>query len=277
MLTHNIQNMDIISNTSDWKIIAYILYRLYENEEISIEEVKEKFKGKSLQKIINLIKEAMEPNGTVKIENDKIRRGTVYEKIKERKMVYNLVHELETKVSSRYDFSKSYTYISFPISLAKDLGGVESIYLAEVNQYNIRCRKIKVLDPFNLGIPNISCERFSDKRNLKIYYYFNPPLLPGQIVKWGYYMWNKELIRISEDNFDAIGSFVPYPTYYFKIKVELPWKPSWAEANELTVYSENLLDFDKIKTKHEFIQNENVLVLKIINPEMKTFVIRWKK
>ncbi|BFH74762.1 hypothetical protein SJAV_27060 [Sulfurisphaera javensis] len=266
--------MDIISNTSDWKIIAYILYRLYENEEISIEEVKEKFKGKSLQKIINLIKEAMEPNGTVKIENDKIRRGTVYEKIKERKMAYYLVHEVEAKVSPKYDLSKSYTYISFPISTVRELNGMESVYLAEAGYYSIRCRKIKVFDPFDLGTPNISCEKINNKGSLKISYSLNPSLLPGQIVKWGYYIWYKEFINERED---GVGSFVPYPTYYFKIKVELPWKPSWAEANELTVYSENLLDFDKIKTKHEFIQNENVLVLKIINPEMKTFVIRWKK
>ncbi|BFH73975.1 hypothetical protein SJAV_19190 [Sulfurisphaera javensis] len=231
----------------------------------------------------------MEANGTVKIEDGKIRKGSVFERYENRKIgyyfSYNISFVVDVSISPEGNVGKSYDVIGIPVHSTTKLIAVETLYYnKEIKEVLARCKKIKILDPFNLGIPNVDCEVSKDKDSIKVIYYPNPPLQPGHIIKWGAYFWHKgvyynkleEILNEQGVDYEGSGAAISDPTYYLKIRVELPWTPTWVDANEATILPVNRLSLDNIKAKHNFTQRGNILILEVINPEFLPYIIRWR-
>ena len=95
-------------------------------------------------------------------------------------------------------------------------------------------------DPLNgkdLGVVSFDVEK-KTKNDLVFKLKFDPPLHPGQIVSYGFYVWNKnhfsrtrkEAMERYKDEWVREGLAILDPTIKFGITVELPEEYEYAEA-----------------------------------------------
>lgn len=161
------------------KLISYILNRLSNEKEIPTSEIYDK-KIIQSNNLLDIINNLLVQNNTVKFEGDKIIRGNAYLMGKER---YVLQAKYVVKVSETGN--RSWSFTAFISPLLK----IEKLLFSPLNYYTsfpssvVRCGKINVIDPLNLGEVKSKCETFQKENRINFSIYFEPPLQAGQIAK----------------------------------------------------------------------------------------------
>ncbi|ARM74650.1 hypothetical protein [Acidianus manzaensis] len=266
------------------KIIGNVLFKLKEKGEIDIDELTN-LKAKK-DEIIPIIKNVLESTNIIKIEGDKLILNT---NLDSQKNILLLSSFTSISVSEKGDRSfktvKEITPIDQTDKIEHTIHKIDYPYSSKV----VRCSNPKIFDPLTLGKVKGSCKKLQEGKLIKFYINFTPPLKVGQFAKYRYSTWEKEYFGLTISDIEKKygidysyeGVAVVFPTHYVRIKINLPWIPSYANAFQtMRIPSEegsDRLAFNLIKgVNYRFHNEENTLILELFNPPMGEYGIKWK-
>ncbi|BFH74705.1 hypothetical protein SJAV_26490 [Sulfurisphaera javensis] len=257
--------------SSHIKLVSYIIYRLSKEEEIPISEINDKFKKTFRNNVLDVVNNLFVQNGTVEIQGDKLVRGKAYSLGKDR---YVPQAKYVIKESETGNKTWSYTYLFTPFTKLERLFATIRDFYKPLPPTIVKCRKISIIDPLNLGNVNYECEAHQ-KDNMMIFdVTFNPPLQAGQFAKIKFFSWIKhyygvtvkEIIERYGIDYSFENILISSPLYYLQFRLELPWKPSLIQVDNST----------KTPFQYNMKSIGNVYIFDIFNPPPATYSFMWR-
>ncbi|BFH74796.1 hypothetical protein SJAV_27400 [Sulfurisphaera javensis] len=260
------------------QLIASILNKLYNYDEIYITDIipdNRQYEGK-----YNIIKHVLEENGVIKIDGNKIKKGYIYN---ENKNYFVLKRDIKINVSERGDRAYSSLTELIPLTPLDKISHIMHKHHSKTSSDVVRCNKVRIYDPLNLGKVTADCKKQQQGNIVNIDVSFQPSLIPGQIVTWSYYTWDKEyygttieeIMKKYNVDYSSEGIAIASPTYLAKITVELPWKPSLAQAKESITSPVNIF-LNPITIPYNLKIENNMVTLELVNPRMGAYALVWK-